>query len=203
MSTDRTEKALELFDGYNKQDPNLIIWDGTQYPAEYFYALQLYEWVKKLEPRAREDLLLASRCQHIGRWKIPRNQYPSGKAGYYKWRNGLAKFHAETAGRLLAEAGYHEEEIKAVQHILLKENLRKDEVVQTMENALCLVFLQFQYEDFITKHDDQMVIRILKKTWTKMTGPGTEAALSLDFGEKGKALLIMALGDNATGTINP
>ena len=203
MTTERIEKVFNLFDDYNKQDPNIITWDAIAYPAEYFYAMQLYEWVKKLEPQAGEDLLLASRCQHIGRWKIPRNQYPSGKAGYYNWRNDLAKFHADEAGRLLSEAGYQEEEINAVRHILLKENLRKDEVVQVMENALCLVFLQFQYEDFITKHDDQMVIRILQKTWRKMTGSGKEAALSLDFGEKGKALLMLALGDNATGTNNP
>ena len=203
MSTERIEKAFELFDAYNKQDPNFITWDGIAYPAEYFYALQLYGWVKKLEPQAGGDLLLASRCQHIGRWKIPRSQYPPGKTGYYKWRNDLAKFHADTAGQLLSEAGYSEEEINAVRHILLKENLRKDEVVQVMENALCLVFLQFQYEDFITKHDDQMVIRILQKTWRKMTGSGKEAALSLDFGEKGKALLLMALGDNTIGMKNP
>jgi hypothetical protein len=202
MSTQRTEKALELFDAYNKQDPNQITWDDIAYPAEYFYALQLFEWVKKLEPQAGEDLLLASRCQHIGRWKIPRNQYPAGKAGYYQWRNDLAKFHADTAGKLLREAGYQEEEIKAVQHILLKENLRKDEVVQVMENALCLVFLQFQYEDFIPKHDDQLVIRVLQKTWKKMTGPGKKAALLLDFGEKGKRLLIQALGENADSTKN-
>jgi hypothetical protein len=199
MNTERTEKALALFDAYNKQDPNLITWNGIKYPAEYFYASQVYEWIKKLAPRAGEDLLLAARCQHIGRWKVPRNQYPLGKTGYYKWRNDLARFHADTARRLLLEAGYMEEEIKAVQHILLKENLQKDEVVQVMENALCLVFLQFQYEDFIATHDDQMVIRILQKTWRKMTGSGKAAALSLDFGEKGKELLKMALGDNATG----
>ena len=202
MSTTRIEKALEQFDFYNKQDPHTVTWDGIAYPAEYFYALQLYEWVKKLAPQASEDLLLASRCQHIGRWKIPRNQYPTGKAGYYKWRNDLAKFHAETAGKLMTAAGYNEEEIKTVQHIVLKENLRKDGVVQVMENALCLVFLQFQYEDFIAKHDDEMVIRILQKTWQKMTGPGRKAALMLDFSEKGKKLMMMALGDNTTNPIN-
>ena len=202
MSTARIEKVLEQFDSYNKQDPHFVTWDGIAYPAEYFYALQLYEWVKKLAPQASEDLLLASRCQHIGRWKIPRNQYPTGKAGYYKWRNDLAKFHAETAGKLMTAAGYNEEEIKTVQHILLKENLRKDGVVQVMENALCLVFLQFQYEDFIAKHDDEMVIRILQKTWQKMTGPGREAALMLDFSEKGKKLMMMALGDNTPDPIN-
>ena len=202
MSTARIEKVLEQFDSYNKQDPHSVTWDSIAYPAEYFYALQLYEWVKKLAPQASEDLLLASRCQHIGRWKIPRNQYPPGKAGYYNWRNDLAKFHAETAGKLMTAAGYNEEEIKTVQHILLKENLRKDGVVQVMENALCLVFLQFQYEDFIAKHDDEMVIRILQKTWQKMTGPGREAALMLDFSEKGKKLMMMALGDNTPDLIN-
>lgn len=202
MNTARIEKVLEQFDSYNKQDPHSVTWDGIAYPAEYFYALQLYEWVKKLAPQASEDLLLASRCQHIGRWKIPRNQYPPGKAGYYNWRNDLAKFHAETAGKLMTAAGYNEEEIKTVQHIVLKENLRKDGVVQVMENALCLVFLQFQYKDFIAKHDDEMVIRILQKTWQKMTGPGREAALMLDFSEKGKKLMMMALGDNTPNPIN-
>ncbi len=197
MSNNRIEKAFELFDNYNRQDPNLIKWDNMDYPAEYFYALQLYNWVKKLEPAAGEDLLLASRCQHIGRWKIPRSQYPSGKAGYYKWRNDLARIHSEIAGNLLSGAGYGQEEIKAVQHILLKEDLRNDEVVQVMENALCLVFLQFQYEEFITKHDEPMLIRILQKTWKKMTEPGKQAAGTLKFGEKGESLLLKALANNA------
>ncbi|HXL55798.1 MAG TPA: DUF4202 domain-containing protein, partial [Chitinophagaceae bacterium] len=146
----KLDKAFELFDSYNKQDSHIIKWNGVEYATEYFYALQLYEWIKKLEPNAGEALLLASRSQHIGRWKIPRDEYPKGKAGYYKWRTELAKFHANTAGELMHEAGYGNDAIKAAQHIILKENIRRDEEVQAMENALCLVFLEFQYEDFIT-----------------------------------------------------
>ena len=78
----KLDKAFKLFDEYNKQDPHVITWNGIDYPAEYFYALQLYNWVKKLAPNASETLLLASRAQHIGRWKISRDTYPSGKAGY-------------------------------------------------------------------------------------------------------------------------
>jgi hypothetical protein len=189
----KMEKALALFDAFNQQDPHTITWNGTTYPAEYFYALQLHNWVKKLQPDATEALLLASRSQHIGRWLTPREQYPAGKPGYYKWRTDLAKFHADKAGELMLEAGYNEEEVKEVQHIILKQGLRSDAEVQVMENALCLVFLQFQYEDFLEKHDENMMTRILRKTWNKMTQPGRDAALTLSFSEKGKELIDKAL----------
>lgn len=187
------EKAFELFDAYNQQDPRMVSWEGKEYPYEYFYALQLYHWVKKLEPNASESLLLASRSQHIGRWQIPREQYPEGKAGYIKWRTDLAKIHAEKAGELMAQAGYKEEEIQQVQHIILKQQLKKDPEVQVMENALCLVFLQFQYDEFLTKHDDDMMVRILQRTWKKMSEPGREAAMGLSFSERGKLLIQQAL----------
>lgn len=189
----KLEKAFELFDEFNRQDPNKIIWDGTSYPTEYFFALQVYNWVKQLEPDASEALLLASRSQHIGRWSSPRNSYPEGKAAYLQWRMDLAKFHASKAGELMLQAGYEGEMIDTVQHIILKKNIRTDTEVQTMENALCLVFLQFQYEDFLEKHDEKKVIRILQKSWAKMSQPGREVALTIDFSEKGRVLIEKAL----------
>lgn len=189
----RLEKAFELFDNYNKQDPNIFEWEGKMYPAEYFYGLQLYNWVKKLDGEASETLLLAARSAHIGRWKSPRENYPMGKPGYYKWRTELSKFHAETAGSLMQEAGYTEAEILAVQSIIRKEQLRTNYEVQIMEDALCLVFLQFQYDEFIAKHDDEKVIRILQKSWGKMNEQGRSAALTLQFSEKGKDLINKAL----------
>ena len=189
----RLSTAFDLFDNYNKQDPRTTIHDNLAYPVEYFYALQLHNWVKKLASNASETLLLASRCQHIGRWQIPREQYPMNKAGYLTWRKELAGFHATKAGELLQKAGYNEDEIKAVQHILLKEELKRDRDVQTMEDALCLVFLQFQFEDLVRQHNDEKIIHILQKTWKKMGEAGREAALQLPFSEKGKRLLQKAL----------
>jgi len=189
----KLEKAFELFDAFNKQDPGTITWEGVIYPAEYFYAVQLYNWVLKLAPAASEMVLLASRSQHIGRWKVPRNSYPEGKSAYLRWRTDLAKYHAETAGQLMLQAGYNLKEVKYIQQIIRKEQLRTNPEVQVIENALCLVFLQFQYEDFIVKHDDKKVITIIKKSWTKMTEPGRNAALTLHFSEKGKALILEAL----------
>jgi len=188
------EKAFSLFDAYNQRDPNRVEWEGRAYPAEYFYALQLYHWVKELQPDAGEALLLASRCQHIGRWEISRSHYPAGKPGYLSWRTDLSKFHAGIAEKLLAEAGYDPELGKSVRTIVLKEHLRTNPDMQVMENALCLVFLQFQYEDFLIKQEEDKMIRILKKTWSKMSEPGRNAALGLAFSEKGKSLIGKALG---------
>lgn len=189
----KIEAAIELFDAYNKQDPRKIVVNDSEFPYEYFYALQLTNWVKKLEPRAGDELLLASRCQHIGRWQKPREEYPADKIGYHKWRTDLAKFHAEKAQELMLQVGLAEDTIVAVQQIILKKQLRTSYEVQVMENALCLVFLQFQYDEFLQKHDDETMIRVLQKTWSKMTGPGRDAALDLNFQGRGKALIKKAL----------
>jgi hypothetical protein len=189
----KMEQAFHLFDTYNQQDPSEVKWNGQHYPSEYFYALKLYEWVKKLDPEASEPLLLASRCQHIGRWEIARTAYPEGKVGYLKWRNDLSKFHAQKATEILQSLGYEREIIDRVNEIILKKRLKSDTEVQTMENALCLVFLEFQYDDFIKKHPAEKMIGILQKTWAKMSEPGRQAASSLSYSETGKLLLNKAL----------
>lgn len=190
---DKLEKAFALFDAYNKKDPITLTWDGITYPAEYFYAIELYKWVLKLEPQASEQVLLASRSQHIGRWEIPRDSYPAGKSGYLNWRSDLAKFHAAKSGELMLEAGYTPDFIEGVQKIILKQKIKLDPEVQLMENALCLVFLQFQFDDFIQKHSEEKLIHIIKKTWNKMSAPGRDAALTLQYSDAAKNLIGKAL----------
>ena len=190
---DKLQKTFGLFDAYNQQDPTILVWDGVSYPSEYFYAIELYNWVLKLEPNASEAVLLASRSQHIGRWEVPRESYPAGKAGYLNWRSDLGKFHAAKAGELMAQAGYAEDFIAGVKRIILKQKIKLDPEVQLMENALCLVFLQFQFEDFIHKHNDEKLIHIIKKTWNKMSKPGQDAALTLNYSDKALALIGKAL----------
>ena len=189
----KLEEAFILFDEYNKQSPELVTWNGENYPSEYFYALKLYEWVKKLEVNASESLLLASRSQHIGRWEIARNSYPEGRVGYLKWRSELSKFHAQKAAEILQSVGYEEDEIVRVKEIIQKQKIKSDPEVQTMENALCLVFLQYQYDDLIAKTGEEKMIDILKKTWAKMSDPGREMALSLQYSEEGMRLIKIAL----------
>ncbi|MGV3704567.1 MAG: DUF4202 domain-containing protein [Arcticibacter sp.] len=189
----RLEQAFELFDEYNKQCPEQITWNDQIYPAEYFYAVELYNWVKKLQPDANEFLLLASRSQHIGRWEIARTQYPEGRTGYLNWRSDLGKFHAAKAGELLEQAGYSAEEIERVQQIIRKQRLKLDADVQVIENALCLVFLEFQFDDLISKLSEEKMINVLRKTWKKMSEEGHNAALKLQYSPLASELISKAL----------
>ena len=182
---DKLHIAFEAFNNYNKQDPFVFTWEGVSYPQEYFLALKLHEWVLKLDPNASEELLLASRSQHIGRWESPRETYPMDREGYLKWRRDLAHFHADKATGIMQRAGYNEDVIDRTRQIILKQKIKVDNEVQTMENALCLVFLQFQYEDFLHKHSAEKVVNILRKSLLKMDAHGHQFALGLKFSDLG------------------
>jgi len=192
---DKLNIAFKLFDDYNKQDPRSFIWNDISYPQEYFFALKLYEWVLKLAPTAGDELLLASRSQHIGRWEILRESYPDGREAYLKWRKDLAQHHAEITARLMIDAGYDEGQINHVKQIILKKRIKADPEVQTMENALCLVFLQFQYEDFRKKYEaePEKLINILRKSLMKMDQNGRGFALKLTYTEPGSQLIQRAV----------
>jgi hypothetical protein len=177
--------AFEQFDNYNRTDPNAFNWDGVAYSQEYFLALKLHEWVLKLAPGASEELLLASRSQHIGRWEIPRDSYPEGREPYLQWRKDLAKHHAAVVTAILQQVGYGMEQVNRVTQIILKQRIKADAEVQVMENALCLVFLEFQYKDFYPKHEPEKVVNILKRSLLKMDAPGHKFALALNYTAEG------------------
>ena len=192
----RFEAAIRRFDEENARDPNLEIADGLGRPRELVYAERLTHWVLKLCPDASEELRLAARCQHICRWTIKRDSYPRTRAGYLKWREDLKRFHADTAGRILREVGYPEGNVAKVQALNLKKNFPQDPDSRALEDALCLVFLEFQFAELAAKTADEKIINALRKSWNKMTASGREQALRLDYGPREKGLLERALVDH-------
>lgn len=189
---DRLQQTLLRFDQYNGADPNLFTWQGETCPQELFLAQKLHDWVLKLAPAASEPLVLASRCQHIGRWEITRSSYPEGRIGYLTWRKALMRHHAGIAEGIMRETGYDDDAIARVTTIVMKQGIKQDPDVQTMENALCLVFLQFQYEAFHPAHGEK-IVDILKKSLLKMDAAGHQWALTLPYSATGMAYLQQAL----------
>jgi len=183
------EAAIRRFDEENAQDPNVEY--GR--PRELLYAERLTNWVLRLSPNASEPLRLAARCQHICRWKIPRASYPMTRPGYLKWRADLKKFHAQRAGEILREIGYDEETIHRVQDLNLKKNFPADAECRVLEDALCLMFLEFQLADLAAKSTDDKMVNALKKSWEKMTEAGRAEALKLNYSEREKRLIQQAL----------
>ncbi len=189
----KLDLAFEKYDAYNRMDPVSYTYNGEVFPEEYFLANRLYEWILKLDPQPSEELLLASRSQHIGRWEIPRSQYPDGKAGYLDWRRNLAVFHADKSTAIMKEVGYGQDQIDRVRQFLLKKKIKVDKEVQTLENALCLVFLEFQYEDFFPKYEPEKIVNILRKSLLKMDEKGREQALTLHYSDEGLNYIKQAL----------
>src|SRR2546426_1962921 len=187
------EAAIRRFDQENSRDPNLEIIEGVARPRELVYAERLTNWVLKLCPDASEELRLAARCQHICRWMIPRNSYDMTRVGYLKWRNDLKKFHADKAGQILREVGYPEETVAKVQALNLKKNFPDDPASRVLEDALCLVFLEFQFAELAEKTTDDKMINALQKSWKKMTPAARDQAMKLNFGPNEKSLLERAL----------
>jgi len=183
------EEAIRRFDEENAHDPN----QENGQPRELLYAQRLTDWVLRLNPSPSEAVRLAARCQHLCRWQIPRNDYPMTRPGYLKWRADLKKFHAQRAGEILREVGYDDETIHRVQDLNLKKNYPTDPECRLLEDALCLVFLEFQFADLAAKTDDDKMVNALKKSWGKMTEAARAEALNLNYGEREKELIQKAL----------
>ena len=189
----RFEAALRRFDEENARDPNTETADGVVQPREWLYARRLSDWVVRLCPDASEPLRLAARCQHLCRWEIPRNSYPMTRAGYLQWRANLKKFHAQKAGDILRELGYPEAVVRCVQDLNLKKHFPDDPETRVLEDALCLVFLEYQLADLAVKTAEDKTINALQKSWQKMTPAGRAEALKLNYGPREKVLLERAL----------
>ncbi len=187
--TEHFAAAIRRIDEENSRDPNRE--NGR--PRELLYSERLTDWVLKLAPNASEPLRLAARCQHICRWQSPREAYPMTRAGYLKWRADLKKFHAEKSGAILREAGYDETVVQRVQDLNLKKNFPADPELRVLEDALCLVFLEFQFTALAAKSDDEKMVNALRKSWEKMTEAARTEALKLSYGEREKALIGQAL----------
>ena len=183
------QRAIDLIDAENALDPNTEL----AQPRELLYAQRLTDWILKLAPDASETLRLAARCQHICRWMIPRDSYPMTRPGYLRWRADLKNFHARKAGEILAQAGCAEEVIKKVQDLNLKKNFPNDPESRVLEDALCLVFLEFQLAPLAAKTDAVKMINAVQKSWKKMTPAAQQHALSLTFAPNEKQLIDRAL----------
>jgi hypothetical protein len=192
MSKTRFEEAIRLFDVYNGNDPKIIHINGRDFPENVLYGWRMSEKLIEFEPDVSEPLRLAVRSQHIGRWEIPRSDFPMDRKGYLQWRSQLKLHHAKIASRILEDLGYNSEVIYKVKDMLMKKNLKQDRETQILEDVICLVFLEFYFDDFSNAHHEDKLVNILKKTIAKMSARGVEEALKLPLSDKAKALISKA-----------
>ena len=161
-------QAIALFDAANAQDPN----QDEGEPKELLYAQRMTDMIGRFAPDASEVAQLAVRAQHIQRWLVPRSNYPLGKPGYFAWRTGLYRFHAETAGKLMQQAGYAEAMIEQVKLAVSKQGIKTNPDTQMLEDVTSLVFIESYMLGFAGQHaeyTEEKWLDIIRKTWRKMS----------------------------------
>lgn len=101
--------------------------------------------------------------------------------------------HADIVTRLMTEEGFEPPAIDKVRSIITRKQLQGPEG-QTIEDGLCLVFLERQLEDFVAKESsDDKVVAIIKKSLAKMSARGKAAAMQVPLGPKETELVKRAL----------
>jgi Domain of unknown function (DUF4202) len=195
---DRLTVVLAAIDAANADDPNVLVVDGMERPKELAHAVMMTRWVRMLSPHCSDAQLIAARAHHLRRWTIPRDDYPRDRAGYLRWRSALRRQHAEDVAAIMRSAGYEDTDIARVQAIVSKKGLGRDAEVQVHEDALCLVFLETQFDALAAQvGDDDKMIEILRKTARKMSPAALAAAGSLPLSPEGAALLERAVAGAA------
>lgn len=183
MSSDRErfERTIALFDAANAGDPRTDRDGGEDVRRELLYARRMSEMLARYAPEAPEAVKLAVRAQHIQRWKTPRESYPMDRAGYLRWRTGLHRFHAETAGRIMREVGWDAETVARVEAAVGRRELKTNPDTQLLEDVTDLVFLEHYLAGFAGQNPDyseEKWLDILRKTWAKMSDRARAFALS-------------------------
>ena len=168
MNPTNFEIAIALIDKKNAEDINSIHLHDALFSKELLYSKRMSQKLLQFKGGASEELQIAARAQHICRWKITRNEFPMDRVGYLKWRETLKRMHAEITSEILKEVGYP-------------------------KDVICLVFLDYYFEAFSEKHEEEKIISILQKTWKKMSSEGHKFALNLNFSEKSLTLIKKAI----------
>lgn len=173
----RLAEAYARIDAANADDPHRA--GEPPRPYAVLYGEAMTAWLERLVPDASDPLRIAVRGQHIRRFDIPRASYPIDKPGYHAWRNRLKDHHADLVAEIMRACGYGEDDIGRARSIVRKERLKRDPDAQALEDCACLVFLQQEFVPFAAKHEDDKIVDIVAKTWTKMSPAGHTAALGL------------------------
>lgn len=176
------------------QDPNMESWNDGVYPAEWLYIQRITERLASFAPNASEELIIAANCQHLYRWEIERKSFPEGRIGYYQWRNYLSEYQALKAREIILKAGFDADFADQVKTIVKKENIFTNPEAQTLEDVVCLVFLEFYLDEFMNDKTELNMATIILKTWNKMSEKGHQEALKIKFSDAALPVIKKALG---------
>jgi len=177
------DNTIRQFATIGDSDPRRITWDGVELPRQLGESACLWHYIQRLSPSPSAALQISAHCQHLRRFAYPRQAFAAGRDGYLAWRTNAALQSADESASIMQQCGIDEVLVEQVVAILTKQDRRHRTDVQTMEDALCLSFLRLDALEFAAKHEQSEVLKILRRTWLKMSPAGHSLALAESFPE--------------------
>lgn len=182
--------AFAAIDRANAEDPTTFDWGGERRPLAQLQGERATHWLSVLVPDASDPLRIAARAHHLRRFALPRSSYPEGRAGYLVWRRDQKKAHAAALAELLLPIGVPADVVDRAGVIVQKIGLGTDPEVQHFEDAVCLVFLETQYDDLLARGGEPLLVNALVKTMKKMSGGAIALAVDATPPGDGRDLLV-------------
>ncbi|MEO5839727.1 MAG: DUF4202 domain-containing protein [Acidimicrobiales bacterium] len=161
--------AFAAIDAANAADPNIIEWRDQRWPRAQLQGVLATEWLELLDAGASDEVFLATRAHHVHRWAIARSSYPDGRVGYLRWRRAVKEVHAEVVAEILPATGISADSIARVQALVRKAGLGHDPETQLVEDAICLTFIETQFEELAARLDHDRLVTAVQKTVVKMS----------------------------------
>lgn len=186
MNDDLVRRVIARIDAANADDPMRVTHAGREMAREQRHAERMSYWTLQLRSDASPELRIAVRGQHIRRWALPRDHFDRDRAGYLRWRETLKRFHADTVAAIMREEAASDVSIERVQALILKRNIKGDPETQTLEDALCLTFLETDFADLRAAMTPEKLEAIVAKTWSKMSESGKATAAGIMETETGE-----------------
>ena len=180
-------------DALHAEDPRRVNSEGESQAHELWHAGRMSAWLERVVTDPDALVRIAVRAQHLQRWQLPRSDYPEGRVGYLTWRRDQGKRAGETAAKVMQAEGYSALEASEVARMIRKQGLGRDPGTQAVEDCACLVFLESYFADFSKQVERDHLVRIVQKTWGKMSPRARELALELPMSDEAKGVVEEAL----------
>ncbi|KAA0010392.1 DUF4202 domain-containing protein [Billgrantia pellis] len=187
------QRVMSELDALHAEDPRRVEVEGESLPLELWHAGRMSAWLTRVVEAPDELTRIAVRAQHLQRWQVPRSEYPEGRVGYLTWRRDQGKRAGETTATLMEAAGYPAEQAEQAARMIRKQGLGRDAGAQAVEDCACLVFLVNYFADFSRQVERDHLVRIVQKTWGKMSPRARELALTLPMSDEARAVVEEAL----------
>jgi hypothetical protein len=187
------DRAVAAIDAANAEDPGTTLVGGTPQPLALAHGRLAVGWVERLVTAPDDTLLLAARAHHLRRWEEPRASFPEGRAGYLRWRKAQKARHARDVEAILVSAGYGPDAVERVQALIRREHLGTDPGAQAVEDAACLVFLETQLAELVSRLEQPHLVDVIRKTAAKMSPDALALVPDVPLTAETRALLAQAL----------